>query len=305
MKALTPGAWLWSGVAVIAVALLLLAENAGAQTLDRVLLYLPGVDKSLHAVQSALIFGAMFYFLRPVPFPRHVRLVIAAGLAVALALFDEWQQQWMAGRTVELADLVAGGSGVVLGIGAAQRSVWGRKASAVMAAAVIAASLVTYSSYISTKDYKWGLLAEGRSDLISARRHFLDAANAGASTAELYNALAWTEVESGVGDASRAVEYAERSLAMRPGDSATLDTYGWALYKAGRAPDAIVPLAEALRKDPRIYCVHYHLGAAYLAIGDHASARRHLEAQRREQPQTREATLAVSLLREIDSRPGR
>jgi tetratricopeptide (TPR) repeat protein len=299
MMGFKAGGWRWSGIAIAAAILLILAENLGASSLNQLLLYLPGVDKVLHVGQSALIFGALFFCLRPVPVRRSARLAIAVALALCLALFDEWQQRWLGGRTVELADLMAGGAGVLFGAGMALRSQWRTAGQVSVASAVIAASLIAYASYLKTKDFNWGLLAEQRADMVSARRHFQDALSGGMRSAALYNELAWTEVESGVGDASMAVEYAELSLAIRPGDADTLDTYGWALHKAGRSLDALVPLNEALKKDPEMYCIHYHLGATYLDLGQHATARRHLEQQIAVLPGSREALLAGTLLEQL------
>lgn len=291
-------------MALAAAMLLILAENLGAPGLNRLLLYLPGADKVMHVGQSALIFGVLFYLLRPVPIRRHARLAIAVCGALGLALFDEWQQRWLGGRTVELADLIAGGAGILFGAGLVQRQQGRRLGSVCLTTAVLVGALVTYTSYERTKDFNWGLLAAGRSDLVSARRHFQDALNAGMRTASLYNELAWTEVESG-GDASIAVEYAERALVIRPGDANTLDTYGWALHRAGRSKDAIAPLSEALRQDPQMYCIHYHLGAAYLGLGDLQAARRHLQRQVQEQPHTKEAERATALLQRLaDRSPG-
>jgi tetratricopeptide (TPR) repeat protein len=294
--------WLWVSAAMAGAVLVILAENLGAPGVNRLLLYLPGADKVMHLGQSALIFAVLYFCLRPVPLARGARVAIAVGLALCLALFDEWQQGWMGGRNVELADLVAGGAGVLLGLGFMQRSQWGRGASFCIAAAIAAGSLVAYESYSRTKDYNWGLLAEERADLVSARRHFLDALNSGMKTASLYNELAWTEVESGVGDASQAVEYAERGLAIRPGDAAALDTYGWALHRAGRSKEALGPLSAALQKAPRMYCIHYHLGAAYLGSGDLPAARTHFQRQIDEQPHTKEAELAAELLQGLSGR---
>jgi tetratricopeptide (TPR) repeat protein len=285
-----------------AVVLVILAENLGASSLNRLLLYLPGVDKVLHVLQSALIFAALFYVLRRVPALRRTRVAIAVGLALGLALFDEGQQQLLGGRNVEPADLMAGGSGVLLGVGLAQRSEWGRAGALCVTVALLAGMFVTYTSYVRTRDYNWGILAEQRSDLVSARNHFLDALKSGMANASLYNELAWTELESGMGDAAKAVEYAKRSLEMRPGDADTLDTYGWALHRAGRSKDAIAPLLAALQKDPRIYCIHYHLGAAYLGSGNVQAARVHLQRQIEDQPHTKEAGHAAALLQGLSGR---
>jgi predicted Zn-dependent protease len=44
-----------------------------------------------------------------------------------------------------------------------------------------------------------------------------------------------------------------------------LDTYGWALHKAGKHDDAVAPLRKALERMPNQAVLHYHLGMIQLA----------------------------------------
>ena len=83
---------------------------------------------------------------------------------------------------------------------------------------------------------------------------------------------------------------------MRPGDPDPLDTYGWALYRAGRASDAMRPLEAALVAKPDIYCIHYHLAMVYQAIGRSDDAFRHFHLQVERQPKTLEAAQAAEQL---------
>jgi tetratricopeptide (TPR) repeat protein len=167
-----------------------------------------------------------------------------------------------------------------------------------LVAATVAVA-VTANTYRITKDFNRGLLALERGDMTVAYEHLRAAHGAGVRTSGLYNALAWAAIESGAGSPAEAVRLAEESLRLRPGNADALDTYGWALHKSGRSAEALVPLMEALKKKPRMYCIHYHLGAAYLGSGDIVRASGHLQRQIDEQPQTREAMLAVELLARI------
>jgi histone acetyltransferase (RNA polymerase elongator complex component) len=54
----------------------------------------------------------------------------------------------------------------------------------------------------------------------------------------------------------------------------------------------VPPLEEALAAKPDIYCVHYHLGMAYLTTGRIELGIQHLQNQVERRPGTREAVLA-------------
>ena len=59
---------------------------------------------------------------------------------------------------------------------------------------------------------------------------------------------------------------------------ALLDTYGWVLFKRGRAAEAIVPLEKAVAKAPDAQELRYHLGMAQLKAGKKDEGRKNLEA---------------------------
>ena len=112
-----------------------------------------------------------------------------------------------------------------------------------------------------------------------------------------YNELAWIEVESGTGDARAAVGYAGRALAATPRSPDVLDTYAWALHHAGRSREALPFLERAFAGKPRMFCIHYHLGEVYAALGDDARAEFHLREQMRLFPRGSEARRAEQSLR--------
>ena len=95
----------------------------------------------------------------------------------------------------------------------------------------------------------------------------------GLDSPSFYNELAWIEVESGTGDVRAAVDYAARALAATPRDPDVLDTYGWALHHAGRSREALPLLERAFAGKPRMFCIHYHLGEVYAALGDRHARR--------------------------------
>lgn len=287
----TPWHVVAGGAAVVAV--VLVAENLGAGVLNRLLLHLPGVDKVLHFAQSLAIFLAMYWLLGARP--RVSRVLLAAGIALGAAAFDELQQSVAGGRHIEFADIGAGLTGIVFGagvVGPGSR----RGRAALMAAAVAGAVALTARSYERTHDYNAGLLAESEGRYDDATRAYLRAAESGVENPDVYNAAAWALVQFGTGDPGRAVALAERSLQMRPGDPDTLDTYGWALYRAGRAADAAPVLQRAYQAKPDIYCIHYHLAMVFLALGRRDDGVRHLREQLASHPRVYESSLASAEL---------
>ncbi len=78
----------------------------------------PGADKLVHAALYAVLGWLCWRAARPVGDPR--RVVARTLLAiVALAAFDEWHQQFIPGRSTELADWAADGLGAASGLLAA------------------------------------------------------------------------------------------------------------------------------------------------------------------------------------------
>ena len=111
------------------------------------------------------------------------------------------------------------------------------------------------------------------------------------------------KVESGTGDAGAAVDYAARALAAKPRNPDVLDTYGWALHHAGRSREALPLLERAFADKPGMFCIHYHLGEVYAALGDGVRAEWHLREQMRLFPRGSEARRAEQSLRRRGRRP--
>jgi tetratricopeptide (TPR) repeat protein len=281
-------------VAITAIAALLWAENLGGTQLYSLTLLMPGVDKFLHFAQSFAVCAVMAWLLGRTGVSRGARVIVAAGVALAAAGADEFQQLWHVDRHVELADLGAGLSGIIVAVASLVTDRRARVALALVGL-VMAGSFVA-ESYVRTRDYNRGVLADRDGRPADAVRHYLDAIRSDPENPEAYNAAAWSIAESGIGDAQQAVTLAERSLSLRPAHADTLDTYGWALFRAGRAADALVPLQAALAAKPEIYCIHYHLGAVYLELDRREEGFRHLRLQAELMPNTREARLAEKLL---------
>lgn len=74
----------------------------------------------------------------------------------------------------------------------------------------------------------------------------------------------------------QALELARRELEARQ-DIYAYDGLAWALYKSGKAREAVSPMTEALRLGTRDARLHFHAGMIFHAVGEPARAREHLE----------------------------
>jgi len=277
------------------------AQNLAASWINRALLHAPGADKLFHGVQFFVVFllGHALLHRLVASAPRRRRL--AAVVALALAIGDEAQQGLFSGRSVEVADLAANLCGIAAGMAFVAPS-WQRATRwAVVTGAAAATLALATNSFVTLRHYNRGLLYEGRQEFALARESFLKTLDSGFESAELYNSLGWVEIESGVGDPVKAVEYAGRSLAMRPDDPDTLDTYGWALHHAGRSEDALHYLRRAYERKPTIFCIHHHLGVVLLALGREEEAIGHFKEQIDEHPNALEAERAKVVLRQLEA----
>ena len=99
---------------------------------------------------------------------------------------------------------------------------------------------------------------------------------------------------------AEALDLARKELDVRR-DIYTYDVLAWALYKNGRAVDAVAPMAEALRlgtKDARLL---FHAGMIHQAVGERDAARRALQEARRLNPHFHllQADVAERALKEL------
>ncbi|WP_052101336.1 tetratricopeptide repeat protein [Novilysobacter arseniciresistens] len=83
-----------------------------------------------------------------------------------------------------------------------------------------------------------------------------------------------------------ALELINRARAAEPDNAAIIDSYGWVLYRLGRAEEALVELrrAFALQKDAEIGA---HLGEVLWVLGQREEARRYFEQAREIDPDNR------------------
>lgn len=282
--------------AIATIAALLFIEDLGGGFLNHLLLYLPGVDKVMHVVQSGLLLLVIRLLVRRVSPGVRYPTAIAASLTVMLAGLDEVQQSFTRERTVEFADIVASTCGAAVAVGALRRRWQPTVAALLIGAGLLGGAIVTYLSWERLHDVNYALRMEGAGRFADARRAYHRAIAAGHTSGGIYNGAAWMEIESGDGDAAVAVDWAQRALTLQPDDADTMDTLGWALYHDGRTEEAYGLLTQALARKPGIYCIHYHLAMVLLRMQRPAEALAHLQRQIADWPQARESERAQELL---------
>jgi tetratricopeptide (TPR) repeat protein len=268
--------------------------NVFGNELNTLFVRYPGIDKVLHTVGYVGLFLVVFWLTGSLASDRGTRATWAAALTLLLSLGDEALQALSPARSLEAFDVVANVAAVSLGC----VIVRGRRdlpAVAVSVVALGASAYVTWDTYVRLIDFSRGVRYSQQQDFVRAREHFQLALSRGLRTPALYNELGWVEIESGVGNPEKAVEYAKTALSMQPGNFDTLDTYGWALHHAGRTREAVEVLQRVYAARPNMFCIHYHLGSAYLAAGEREKAEFHF-AQQVERKGTREAVFARQAL---------
>lgn len=283
--------WLVGGVLLFLI--VEAGSLAGGDRVNRLAEVLPGADKVLHTLAFVALSVAAQVAARRWSSDRIGAPAVAIALAV-IAVADETGQLFQPARHVDLADLAASLAGVGLGLGWALRRRAPTYALMVTGAAVLVSIGVIATSYFQQRHIVIALQHARAGDFVAARREYQAAFDAGVRTPALFNELAWVEIESD-GDAAVAVAFAAQALAARPDDPDVQDTYGWALLHVGRAADALPFLQRAYTAKPDMFCIHYHLGEVYLALGETDKALGHLQ-QQLQRPETREAARAAARL---------
>jgi Tfp pilus assembly protein PilF len=284
-----------AGLVVLILAPNLLGEALNAWFLDH-----PGVDKVLHVLAFTAFFMIAAWLLRGVVEPVSRRFAAAWLIGLCLGLGDEFVQSFTTFRSVEALDLVADAAGLT--VGWVLSSPFQMLLLAPAALAVAAAGYASYDTYTRLIDYSTALRYARTGDFVSAREHLHRALDHGMRSAAFFNEMSWVEIESGVGDPVHAVEWARSALDVQPANPDILDTYGWALHHAGRTDDARRALERAFELNPDIYCIHYHLGVVYGALGQRDRAVTHFREQLT-RAETREAGFARTALLEMGADP--
>lgn len=271
----------WMGLFLLA--LLLVLPNILAVKVSKVWLQFPGLDKPMHFVAFIAVFLIAYGVLQGRQWPRSERgkLGVAVGISLGISLADEVQQAVLGmGRTAEYGDLVADAAGVLVGLTCVIAGQLGmRRALAIMVLLFVPVAAVTAKTYYDLKHFYRGMAYEREHDYRRARAEYQLALDSGFQSAELYNTIAWLDIEFLDADPVRAEGYVARALAMDPNNPDILDTYGWVLVQSGRPREGLPFLERANLLKPGIYCINVHLGVGYMKAGDRNRAADYLKRQ--------------------------
>jgi hypothetical protein len=271
----------WMGL--LLVAMLLFLPNIVAIELSTVWLRFPGLDKPTHFLAFIAVFCIAYGVMRGSTWPsrENRKLGVAICLSLVISVADEVQQALLGlGRTAEYSDLVADAAGVLVGLTGvtAGRLGWGR-AITIMALLLLPVAAVTAQTYQDLKHFNRGMMYEREQDYQRARAEYLLALESGFQSPQLYNTIAWLDIEFLDKDPVEAERYAAQALAIDPNNPDILDTYGWILVREGWAREGLVYLERAKSMKPNMYCINLHLGVAHMKTGDRDRATEYLKRQ--------------------------
>jgi Flp pilus assembly protein TadD len=292
----------WAGLTVLA--LLFVLPDAIAGRLSTVWLRFPGLDKPTHFLAFVVVFLIAYGVLHSLRWPVSERGkwggALAASLVISVA--DEVQQAVIGrGRTAEFGDLVADAAGALVGLTvvSAPRLGIGR-AFAIGTLLLVPVAAVTARTYNDLKHFNRGMVYEREQKYQQARAEYVLALDSGFQSAELYNTIAWLDIEFLDADPVEVERYTAKALALEPNNSDILDTHGWVLVREGRTREGLAFLERAKALNPRIYCIDLHLGVAYLAMGERSRAIEYLRRQAERSPEDRFGRSAMNVLAEVE-----
>ncbi|MCP9471103.1 MAG: VanZ family protein [Nitrospira sp.] len=275
--------WMAWWIAPIFIVALLILPNLLANPLAALWLRLPGLDKPVHFlaffVGVLIIYAAMLH--SPWPHRESNKLLVAAILTFVVAVGDELQQAVLRiGRTAEYGDLVADTAGILVGVVAVRSRQLGMKwAVPLILLLLVPVAGVTAKTHQDLKHYNLGMLYEREKDYQKAREEYQFALDSGFESAQLYNAIAWLDIEFLGADPQLVEPYAARAYALDPKNPDILDTYGWVLVQMGKVHDGLPLLEKAKSLKPAMYCIDLHLGVAYAKVGRNQLAEQYLRSQ--------------------------
>jgi len=289
---------------LLLVVVLFVLPNLLAAKLANVWLQVPGLDKPTHFLAFIIVFLIAYWVLLSLRWPESERnkLRLAVGISLGISLVDEIQQAVFGmGRTAEYGDLVADAAGVLVGLTGVMAGQLGmRRAVAIVVLLLLPVAVVTARTHYDLKHYNRGMMYEREHDYQRARAEYQMALDSGFQSAELYNAIAWLDIEFLDGDPVEAEAYASQAFALDPGNPDILDTYGWVLVRQGRVREGLPFLEMAKALKPHIYCIDLHLGAAHLALGARDRALEFLRQQLTRSGIDRFGQAAARLLAQVE-----
>lgn len=112
-----------------------------------------------------------------------------------------------------------------------------------------------------------GMVYEAQQDLAAAEQQYQKTLNIDPTAAVAANNLAWIYVASNR-NLDQALQLAQTALKSLPEEPHVNDTIGWIYYRKGMHAQAVRHLELSVKRDPSDPATHYHLGMAYLGLGE-------------------------------------
>lgn len=292
----------WAGLTVLA--LLIVLPDAIAGRLSTLWLRFPGLDKPTHFLAFVAVFLIAYGVLcgRTWPVTERGKWGGALAITLVISVIDEVQQAVIGrGRTAELGDLVADAAGALVGLMVVLAPRLGKvRAFAIGTLVLVPVAAVTVKSYHDLKHFNLGMIYEREHDYQRARAEYKLALDSGFQSAELYNTIAWLDIEFLDADPVDVEPYTSKAQAMEPNNPDILDTHGWVLVQEGRTREGLAFLERAKALNPKIYCIDLHLGVAYLAMGERLRAVEYLTSQIARNPKDRFGRSAGKVLAKME-----
>lgn len=260
----------------------ILLANYNADHILMLSLEYPGMDKAAHFIVHIILVTCLYGLCRklwPLLKTSHCLLAVFI-LSLFLGLIDELQQLFISNRDFNPEDLLANTCGalsavILITVGKERILV-----SALMLSVPLATMyLLTQHTRDSSLYYSAGLIHIKNKNYSAARQEFLNAISHNEQLPALFNELAWIEMEHLQTDPAISLNYTQRAISAEPDNANFMDTHGWALFLNGHYQQALGYLRASYQSDKKIYCINYHLGATYHALGMHSQAMYHLQAQ--------------------------
>jgi tetratricopeptide (TPR) repeat protein len=288
---------------VLLIIIMLNFFNIGSKFISGIMLEFPGIDKPIHFFEYFFAALTVYYLLSflHLNLSNVMKIFIAVFSALTISLLDEFHQIHIAERSFEYADIASNVCGIISAYIVIQakkiRTIY---VYAILGVLVSVVLVLSHDSYNKLKHYVQGMKYEKRKEYLKAKEEYLLALQAGNDSASLYNNIAWVEIEFLNGDPEVVYEFAYKAYVREPDNADILDTYGWVLFKMNKPAEAVKYLEKALSKAPDIFCIHYHLGASYLALGEYELSLRHLKKQIARNPTNRYGLKSKEIIEKIE-----
>jgi VanZ family protein len=271
----------WIGCLTLVI--LLVIPNLLADRLSKLWLGVPGLDKPVHFLSFITVFLVSYGMVRSCAWPRGEwnKSLATVGLCLVIAVADEAQQAMLGlGRSAEYGDLLADAAGIFVGLTWLNAGHLGAgRTFAIVGVLLMPVAGVTFQTYQDLKHFNRGMQFERERDYQRAKREYMLALDSGLESAQLYNTIAWINIEFLDVDPAETERFGALAFAMEPDNPDILDTYGWVLVKSGRPREGLALLEKAKALKPDIYCIDLHLGVAYHETGDETQATAYLKRQ--------------------------